>query len=379
MKKKIRDGLSNLPPLLDTQVSGHLDKEGELNIRGYELIELAKKVTFEEVAYLLLYKKLPNLNELNTFNEILFDKNQQCLEISSNILKTFKGHEHPIYVITSCFAAISSIDCDPIKRTDAYLINKAISTIALYSVILAIHISKRTGNIRCLDRIDSSNFTESFVERCFGNKNVTDKAHYLDILLVLASDQALAASTFGARIAASTRSSFFSSIIAGINTWNGYRHGAASEYAFKDLIAIKAQGGNVEEYYQKRKEEGISPFGFGHRRYKKIKDPRAIFLESLTREIYEKYGGSLYETAQEAVYFWEKQKGIYANPDLYVAVMLESLGFLAEEVSSVVFMGRLAGLSAHIMEENGPMRPLLRGEALYTGKPIGPIVPIEER
>ena len=127
------------------------------------------------------------------------------------------------------------------------------------------------------------------------------------------------------------------------------------------------------------KREGIPVFGFGHRRYKKLRDPRIEVLASLAKDAFDNYGGTLFEPAQLAVSFFENRGQSFANPDLYVAILLESLGFRAEEVPAVVFMGRLAGVSAHIIEENGPMRPMLRGESLYTGNPERPVAPIGSR
>ena len=379
MKQRIRDGLSKLPPLLDTGVSGHVGCDSHLVVRGYPLNDLARNVCFEEMFHLALYQRLPTRQELRGFSGILEERGAAIPEIGSRVLGAFKGDEDPLDVITSCLAAISATTKSPVRRPEQYLIETAISVMSFYSSILSNFIAKRTlaGMSEVSD--DRLGFSESFIVRCFGEKSSSDKAGYLDRLLVLASEQGLTASTFAARTAASTRADFFSSVIAAVQTWSGYRHGAASEHAYRDLLSIVERDGDVEGFASSKRVEGIPMFGFGHRRYKKSRDPRIEVLASLAKHAVDEFGGTLSGAAQSAVSYFENGKRKFANPDLYVAILLEALGFSSREAPAVVFMGRLAGVSAHVLEENGPMRPMLRGESLYTGDPERPVVPICSR
>nr|VFJ71643.1 MAG: Citrate synthase [Candidatus Kentron sp. FW] len=104
-----------------------------------------------------------------------------------------------------------------------------------------------------------------------------------------------------------------------------------------------------------------------------------ILAKTLSKEVLEEYGEQLYKTSEAATDFFEQKYQKYANPELYVAVLLGTLGFQPKEVSSIIFMGRLAGVCAHIIEENSPMRLLFRGNSLYTSPATHPVVPLEER
>lgn len=379
MKRRIRDGLSSLPPLLDTQVSGHVGSGGELCVRGYALTELAESVSYEEVAHLLLHERLPNSDELREFSASLSTPRGSVPAVGSAVAQVFDGSEHPIGVITSCLAAIASTCSDPIIRSHEDLVDSSIKVTRWYGTLLADHIRKRHPADQLEEENGAQGFSEGFMADCFGN-TALDKARYLDSLLVLASDQGLTASTFSARNAASTRSGFLGAVIAALQAWNGYRHGAASEYACKSLHAVKNEFEyDVERYVRRNRERGVPMFGFGHRRYKKTKDPRLYVLEDLTQRAYHEYGGRIYETASTVTSYFQLRNWQFANPDLYVAMLLDSLGFRAEEMAAVVFMGRLVGVCAHIIEENGPLRPMLRGESLYTGPELRLVPKIDDR
>lgn len=377
---KIRDGLAKLPPLLDTKISGRSDKTGELLVRGYSLLELGAVVSFEEMSYLLLYKKLPSSAQLQEFSETLNKKNS-LPSIMESVCAIFTGKEHPLDMITSCLSAYASTQENPVKKNATYLIDQVISAMSYYALLLSIHVRKRLGLAAMFFTQHSDHsFSENFIERCFGGKELKNKAYYLDLLLRFSSEHGLTCSTLAARNSASARCSVISSVIAAIQAWHGFRHGTASEYAYKDLLAIHEKGGDVEAYYLKQIKAGISPCGFGHRVFKTEKDPRTSAIEFYLKKLSNTLGSHpLYPIAQNAVEFFEKRRNMYANPDLYIGIVLAILGFQPQEMSAIVFMGRLAGISAHILEENSPMRPLWRGKAQYTGMEKSLVVPIDKR
>ena len=373
MSSRIRDGLSRLPPLLDTKIAGHASEQGELCVRGFGLSELVESAGFEEVLHLLLYGELPERNSLARLSKLLELKEKELPQIGKRVADNFSGSEQTMDAVASCIAAIASTEKNPVDRTESYLVEKAISSVAWYSVLLSEHIRKRRGI--CANTSDKSvaNFSRRFLERCFGCGEGASRSAYLEKFLVLACEQGLTASTFSARITASSRAGFFEAVIAAMQTWNGYRHGAASDFVCRDLVAIKDQKMGVSEFLQRKEKDGHPLFGFGHRRYKDSRDPRLDTLEQLAREAHRAFGSELYDTAQSVIEMAGQKSRISPNVELQVAIFLDALGFHADELPAVVFMGRLAGICAHIIEENGPMRPLLRGQALYTGKKIQPV------
>jgi len=369
--------LSRLPPLLDTRISGHIGEEAILNVRGYSLMELAEKARFEEMAYLLLHESLPGHNQLLAFSSSLSASQARVPGVAEAVLQVYDGHESPIDVISSCLAAVSSTTRDPLVLSHSQLVQNATSVIGLYAALLSRYIGRR--NRVTTRELKGSGFVEDFLAHCFGEKEAAGKSAFLDPFLVVVSEQALAASTFTARNAASTRAGFLPSVIAGMQAWNGYRHGAASKHVCDDLAALGGEAIDPTEYRRRWRATGIPAFGFGHRRYKSTEDPRVPFIAALGRDATRRYGGRFLKAAQAAAEHFRDQRRTLANADLYAAVLLDALGFRPDEIPAVVLVGRLAGMCAHIIEENGPMRPLLRGESLYNGPSVRPVPGLDSR
>jgi citrate synthase len=202
---------------------------------------------------------------------------------------------------------------------------------------------------------------------------------------VLLADHSFNASTFAARVAASTRADMYASVTAALATLQGDLHGGAATAAFRTLSEVKTPE-NAEPYVRGILERGQRIMGMGHREYK-VRDPRAKHLEAIAKELSGHVGGEerWYETAhgiEEASrkVLQEKKPGntIYANVDFYTAPVLADLGIPGDEFTCLFACGRIVGWTGHILEQLADNR-LIRPQATYDGPAAGPYVPIEKR
>jgi citrate synthase len=206
----------------------------------------------------------------------------------------------------------------------------------------------------------------------------------LDTYFVLLADHSYNASTFAARVAASTRADMYASVTAALATLQGDLHGGAATAAFRTLSEVKSPD-NAEPYVRQILDRGQRIMGMGHREYK-VRDPRARHLETMAKQLAGHVGDDRwYETAhaiEEASrkVLQERKPGntIYANVDFYTAPVLTDLGIPGDEFTCLFACGRIAGWTAHILEQLADNR-LIRPQATYEGPASGPYVPIEQR
>jgi citrate synthase len=206
----------------------------------------------------------------------------------------------------------------------------------------------------------------------------------LDTYFVLLADHSFNASTFAARVAASTRADMYGSVTAALATLQGDLHGGAATAAYRTLTEVKTPE-NAEPFVREILARGQRIMGMGHREYK-VRDPRAKHLEAMAKELSAYAGGDrLYETAhavEEASrkVLQEKRPGntIYANVDFYTAPVLADLGIPGDEFTCLFACGRIAGWTGHILEQLADNR-LIRPQATYDGPVAGPYVPIDKR
>ncbi|MAH33305.1 hypothetical protein CL615_02850 [archaeon] len=373
-KVRIRDGLARQNPILDTEISSN---KGDINIRGYSINELLEYSNFEEAAYLVLNSELPNQSELEKFNDILVSKREIIPKKVQEVMGSFDGSEHPLNVIAACFSTISSEYAEKLKDSHEGKIDHAMNAISLYPVILAQHIRKRNGAKIEIIKKPELDHANNFIYESLGTVD-KKKGAILNTILVGGLDMVLSPSTTAGRVTASTRSDFFSCMASSILAWKGYRHGAACEFAFRDLTTLMDDKIDTFEFYDMKNKSNIPSFGFGHPIYKKGDDPRVKKISPMAEFCYQNFGGTLYKKLQDVVLDMKK-RNIHPNPNIYLASIIDSLGFPAQDAPSISFMGRVAGVSAHIIEESGPMRAMWVPKAHYNGIPNREYIPMEKR
>lgn len=343
--------------------------------RGYSISDLSGHTTFEEIFHLLFYKKLPNKSELADITKRLASErglNPKFIERMQSIPKTV----HPMAVLRSLVSALAFFDDDADNIELPAIEKKAIRVTAQVPTIIAALARLRAGQPVIEPRAGLSH-SANFLYMLTGKEPDALSIQALDLYLVLLADHELNASTFAARVTASTLSDYYSAMTSAIGALKGPLHGGANEQVLKMLLEIKDPA-NVESYVQKAFAEKKKIMGFGHRVYK-VQDPRSPLLKEMAEKICEKTGNSrFYKMLVPIEKMVTEAKKLPSNVDFYSAAVLYCLGVPVDLFTPLFVMSRIAGYSSHYYEQISDNR-LLRPRANYTGEMDLPFVPLDKR
>lgn len=358
-----------------TRISFVDGEKGELYYCGYDVPELARRSSYEEVSYLLLYGELPTAAQLAAFKKLLLD-NRPISPGLLELLRNLPGAPKPMDALRTAVAAMAATDSSPSDLSRPANLRRAARLIAQMPTIVAAHWRMRQGE-KPIDPNPSLGHAANFVYMLFGRAPRELEARILDMAMVLMAEHGLNASTFAARVTASTLADIYAAFTSAIGTLDGPRHGAANAEAMKMLLEIGSID-KVESYIQSQLMAGKRIMGFGHRVYK-THDPRAVML----REVLANLNGDLPDTpwwrmAMEVEDQVRKQKGLYPNVDFYCAPTLYSLGFPMELFTPIFACSRSVGWAAHVLEQYDDNR-LIRPTAAYQGPEKRPYIPITAR
>lgn len=354
---------------------------GRLTYRGYDIGDLAPNASFEEVAHLLLFGHLPTTGELESFKRELASRRAlpgQLIATMQSVPKT----AWPMDVLRTIVSGLALFVPANNKGEHVSDVHSAIELIAKMSTILASWDRIRRGLDPIEPRVDLSH-AANFLYMRSGKVPSELEADAIDTYLVLLADHSYNASTFAARVTASTHADIYAGVTAAIATLNGDLHGGAASASYNNLVAIGAPE-KAEKFVRDELAKGNRIMGMGHREYR-VRDPRAEHLEKIAKELSEHQGSKWYPIARELenqsqrILAEEKpDRKIYANVDFYTAPVLADLGIAGDEFTALFACGRVAGWTAHILEQLHDNR-LIRPQATYSGPPPGPFVPIEKR
>jgi len=365
-----------------TQLSNVEGTIGRLTYRGYDIDDLAPNATFEEVVHLLLYGHLPNRHELEALKRDLGAR-RALPEPLINAMQSVPKTAWPMDVLRTIVSGLGLFS--PVNAHGEHLsdVHTAIDLIAKVPTIVAGWDRIRRDLDPVAPRTDLSQ-AGNFLYMRTGKVPHAIEEDALDTYLVLLADHSFNASTFAARVVASTRADIYASVTAALATLQGDLHGGAASAAYQTVTEVKTPE-NAERYVRDILDRGQRIMGMGHREYK-VRDPRARHLAAMAKELSHHVGGSpWYETAhalEEASrkVLQERKPGntIYANVDFYTAPVLADLGIPGDEFTCLFACGRIAGWTAHVLEQLADNR-LIRPQATYDGPPAGPYVPIDKR
>jgi citrate synthase len=355
---------------------------GRLTYRGYDIDDLAPSATFEEVIHLLLYGSLPNRQQLEALKRELASCRalpEPLVNAMQNVPKTAWPME-VLRTVVSGLGLFSPINAQGEHNSD---VHTAIELIAKMPTIVAAWDRIRRELDPISPRSDLSQ-AGNFLYMRSGKVPHAIAEDALDTYFVLLADHSYNASTFAARVAASTRADMYASVTAALATLQGDLHGGAATSAFRTLNDVRSPE-IAESYVREMLDRGKRIMGMGHREYK-VRDPRAKHLEAMASDLADHVGDTRwYQTAhalEEASrkVLQEKKPGntIYANVDFYTAPVLADLGLPGDEFTCLFACGRIAGWSAHVLEQLADNR-LIRPQATYEGPPTGPYTPLEQR
>ena len=367
-------------------------EKGILRYRGYSIEDLAEKSTFLEVAFLLIYGELPNIQELDNFKEEI-SKHTLVHEDVRAILDGFPSKSHPMGVLSSLVSSLTAFypkSLDP-NRSAEEVNGTIIRSIAKLPTLAAWSFKNRMRQ-PVIYPDNSLGYCENFIRMMFSLPTVNYEVNpiitsALNKLLILHADHEQNCSAATVRIVGSSHASLYASISAGIAALWGPLHGGANQAVIEMLEQIKEDGGDVNKYVEKAKDKS-DPFrlmGFGHRVYKNF-DPRAKIIKKAADDVLGQLGVEdpildialrLEKVALNDEYF--KARGLYPNVDFYSGIIYRALGIPTDMFTVMFALGRLPGWIAQWKEMRENNEPIGRPRQVYIGENERMYVPIEKR
>ncbi|MCP3950666.1 MAG: citrate (Si)-synthase [Desulfobacterales bacterium] len=376
--------------IASTKISDVDGKKGKLVYRGYLAKDLAGKVTFEEVAFLLLYEKLPTQAELAAFSVELI-KNRELPQNIFAAMTAFPKDALPMDVLQAMVPMLAHHDKGVNTHTRENALAIAIKLIAKFPGIVAAWDRIRNGKAP-IDPDPTLGHAANFFFMLTGEVPDQDLAGFFDTALVLHAEHSFNASTFAAREVASTKAHMYASVTAAVGSLSGALHGGANTRVMNMLKDIGAAD-KVEAYVQNILDTGGVIMGLGHAVYQ-TDDPRAHILAPMSKTLGQRAGDTTWydlskklEIVGKQAFKEKKGREIYVNVDFYSASLYHYMGIASDLFTPLFAISRISGWAAHVIEEQfggAAAKPALyRPESDYIGDYCGPdectFVPVDDR
>lgn len=350
-------------------------KDGLLLYRGYDVAELAKSSSFEEVAYLLWYGRLPGMTEFQAFLDGFTGFMTLPVE-TVIILRMFPHAATPMEVLRTAISSLGHWDPDSGNtRLDACL-RKAQRLTERMPLIVAAHQRLREGH-EPIPPKDGHGIAFNFLYTLQGKEPDPEITRAMDVALILHADHELNASTFAARVTAATKADIYSAVTSAIGTLKGPLHGGANTEVMKMLAEIE-EPSRAREWVVARLDAKKKIPGFGHRVYR-CEDPRATILREYAGTITKAAGeGKWLEIAAAVEETMLENSKVFPNVDFYSAPLYQAMGIPWELFTPIFAISRIVGWTAHILEQWADNR-LIRPTANYVGSLRRPYVDMSSR
>jgi citrate synthase len=346
-----------------------------LTYRGIDIDELAEYSNFEEVVYLLWYGELPRSEQLATFCRRLARSRTLPDELVSAI-RRFPAAANSMTALRSAVSMLALFDPVPEPTKSEPNFEHACRLLALFPTVVAA-ICRLSAGQDLVAPDPGLGEASNFLYMLNGVRPSDLAAHTMDVALILHADHELNASTFAARIAASTLSDMDSAVVAALSTLKGPLHGGANEAVMRMLESVGSPD-NVPIFVHDALERKEKIMGFGHRVYKQG-DPRASWLKRMSQQLAEANGdSSWYEISRRIEDEVKADKALLPNVDFYSASVYAYLGIPRDLFTPVFAVSRVSGWIAHILEQYSDNR-LIRPRAQYVGPSQRPYIPMSER
>ncbi len=353
-------------------------KNSKLSYRGYDIHELAQNSNFEETAYLLLFGELPTDRQLIDFNNKLASERELPKDLIK-LIEAFPKTANPMAALRTGVSLLSFFDPEADDKSMESNIRKTIRLIARVPSIIAYFDRVRRGVGLVHPKLDTAtNTAANFLYMIKGKEPSATEARTLDKYFILLTEHDLNASTFAARITASTLSDIYSAIVSAIGTLKGDLHGSANSRTMESLLAI-GDVQKVEAFVDEALDNKKKLMGFGHRVYKGP-DPRADDLRLMAKTLAEQNPDqakwyAISEKLEQTV--WARKK-LNCNVDFYSASVLYTLGIPIDLFTTMFAISRMAGWTAHLLEQYKDNR-LIRPVSQYVGQTNRVYIPIQKR
>ena len=373
----LKPGLEGIP-VTQSSICDIDGQKGHLLYRGYQIEELAQKSSFLETAFLLIWGELPTISELRNFEAEVQMHRRLSFRVR-DMMKCFPASGHPMDALQSSAASLGLFYSRRAIDDPKYVYNAVIRLIAKIPTMIAAFQLIRKGHDPIQPRDDLS-YSSNFLYMLTEKEQDPLAAKVFDKCLILHAEHSLNASTFSARVTASTLTDPYAVVASAVGTLAGPLHGGANEDVIAMLEEIK-----LPKYANSFIKDAISTkrkiMGFGHREYK-VKDPRAVILQQLAEELFDRFGkDEMYEVAkkleEEAIPLLG-EKGIFPNVDYYSGLVYRKLGIPRDLFTPIFAISRVAGWLAHWREQLGANR-IFRPSQIYTGSKQRSWIPLDKR
>jgi 2-methylcitrate synthase/citrate synthase II len=345
-----------------------VDPNAGLMYRGYDIHEMAQKASFEEVAYLLLNGELPNGKQLVEFTQQIAAERALPGQVTQ-MLRLLPGKTHPMDMLRTGVSMLSAFDKDLGDNSHDANIRKSIRLIARISTLITDGWRISHGEEPMPEKPDLTQ-AGNFFYKLEGKVPQNWQIRMLDTIFNLYADHEFNASTFAARVTASTLAGIYAAVTSAVATLKGPLHGGANEESMKMLEEIGTPD-HAEAWLMKKLGTKDKIMGFGHRVYKKG-DSRVPVMREIARDLGKRTGKEQWvpicEKLEEVM---DREKHLCANVDLYAAPVFWMLGFPAELNTPLFAASRVAGWCAHVTEQHDHNR-LIRPRSLYVGHKLRP-------
>lgn len=344
-----------------------------LTYRGYDMAELADKAEFEEVAYLLLYGKLPNRAELSAYKSKL--KSLRALPAAlRSVLELIPAEAHPMDVMRTGCSMLGNLETEHDFSGQHDCVDRML---AVFPSIINYWYRFSHEGIRIETATDDDSIAAHFLHLLHGKKPSELHVKVMHASLILYAEHEFNASTFAARVCASTLSDIHSCITAAIGTLRGPLHGGANEAAM-EMIQDWTSPDQAEQELLGKLERKEKVMGFGHAIYRES-DPRNAIIKKWSGQLAEEVGDKvLYPVSVRCEEVMWREKKLFCNADFFHASAYHFMGIPTKLFTPIFVCSRLTGWAAHVMEQRANNR-IIRPSANYTGPEAEAWVDIDQR